>query len=80
MSKAFKTVLDQVHLLSKAEQLALMELIVRLLKEEEGEEISLSPEWEAELARRDALLKEEKMPLYSWDEVKSRIINRNKSA
>jgi len=80
MSNTLKSVLEQVHKLSKTEQLALVELIVRMLRESEGEEVQLSPEWEAELDKRDALLDADNMPLYSFEEVKNRIINRNKSA
>ncbi len=80
MSNSLKSVLEQVHKLSKTEQLALVEQIVRMLRESESDEVKLSPEWEAELDKRDAILEEGKMPLYSFDEIKKRIINRNKSA
>jgi len=80
MSDTLRAVLEQVHQLNKSEQLVLIELMVRMIRESEGEDAQLSPEWEAELNKRDALLDAGNLPLFTFEEAKKRIINRNKTA
>ncbi len=72
MSKSFLSTLEQVRQLSKAEQLAIMDAILQLLRAEE--ENVLSAAWEAELDRRDELLDKGKMPTSEWKSVRERIV------
>ena len=78
MSKAYEQVLTQLDDLNRAEYFALMEVLLQLLRESETESIRLPIAWEEELDRRDAALEAGEMPLYPFEEVKQRIINRNK--
>ena len=76
MSQAFQSALEQVSHLNRAEQLALMEVIVRLLREEEAGQTTISDAWEEELNRRDALLDQGEMDLVQWEDVKRKILNK----
>lgn len=72
MSKSFLSTLDQVRKLSKAEQLAIMDAILQLLRAEEDHVLSAA--WEAELDRRDELLDRGEMPTADWKSVRERIM------
>lgn len=77
MSEQVKAVLDQVSKMSSAEQLILVEMIVKGLRET-GEELSpLSEEWVQEIENREMLLEEGKMETYSMKEVKARILKNS---
>lgn len=68
---------EQIFLLAKqatrAEQYAAVSAILALLEEQDA---NLTPKQIAELDRRDVLLREGKMPVYTVDEVMKRIQNK----
>ena len=72
MSKTFLSTLEQVRQLSKAEQLAIMDAILQLLRAEEDHVLSAA--WEAELDHRDALLDKGEMSTSDWKSVRERIV------